>query len=356
MKNSKLIIDTEKLKDNLREIVNEIPSDCKCVPVLKCDAYGLGMKRITSSLLETGLVDTIAVSHVSEGLELRKYFSGNIWVLSSPLKNQIKKALDNNLILTIARLDLLPYIDKLNKKANVQFKIETGLNRIGIKPGEELDEIIKEYKNCKNIKVIGVFSHFCTNIEKRMDKQYDLYLKAVEQLKENDIDNFIKHIACSSSIEVSAKYCLDAVRIGRRLYMDNPIENTGKIKEVCTYKSYLTGIYKRKKGETLGYSDAYILKKDATIGVIGIGYGDGYYKELFNKHVPVLINGKRAKLLLCCMDQSFVLLDKIDAKVNDEVIFFDGVNLLSQEVAWKIKEEGCSITSNLTNRVERIYK
>ena len=357
MNNSQLTIDTTILKNNLREIVREIPSNCKCVPVLKCDAYGLGMNKIAKVLESTGLIDTFAVAHVSEGIELRKVSEKEIWVLSSPLDFQIEEAIKNQLVLTVARPGVLPLIDSFGCSAKVQLKIETGLNRIGAKPGKELDMLIQEIKASKNIKLIGIFSHFVDQNPVKMEKQFACFKEALTQLEASGIstDSLIKHMGSSSTIEVSDMYYLDAVRIGRRLYMDNPEKSTGKITEVCTYRSFLTAVYNRKKGDKLNYNETYTMEKDSPVGVIGIGYGDGYFTDLFNKHAEVLINGKRAKLLTACMDQSLVLLDGIDAKPGDEVIFFDGKNILSQDTASLIGEEGCSITSNLSPRVERLY-
>lgn len=353
MKNSVLTVSIPAIKSNFIEIINEIGPNCKCVPVLKANAYGFGLETVARALLDTGLTDTIAVSHVAEGLELRKITDCKIWVISAPIDFQLKEAVENNLTLTVARTGVLPQINRYGK-ADVQIKIETGLNRIGVKPGPELDEILDELCSCENVSLTGMFSHFSTDIHERMEQQYSVFLKAVSQAEARGFSGFLKHMAGSASVETTEAYNLDAVRVGRRLYMDSPVRPTGKIHEVCSYHSFLTAVYDRKCGEPLGYNDSYILSRDTKVGVIGVGYGDGYPAILFNNHAPVIINGKHCRLLTCCMDQSFVDLTDTDAAPGDKVLFF-GDGLTSQEVASYMNDEGCTITSNLTDRVERIY-
>ena len=115
----------------------------------------------------------------------------------------------------------------------------------------------------------------------------------------------------------------------------------------------------RRAGDTLGYDRRVVLERDTRVGVLSIGYGDGFDPALFAAHAPVLIRGRRARLLACCMDQSFVDLGDLPAEAGDEVTLFgyDGKgNLLpGQEVAALIGCEGCDLTTRLTERVARVY-
>ena len=151
----------------------------------------------------------------------------------------------------------------------------------------------------------------------------------------------------------------DAVRAGRRLVLDNPDRPTGTIREAVSFRAWLTDVRERRAGDTLGYDRRTILEKDTRVGVLSIGYGDGYDPALFAAHAPVLIRGRRARLLACCMDQSFVDLEDLDAEAGDEVTLFgydgEGKLLPAQEVAGLIGCEGCDLTARLTDRVARTY-
>ena len=101
------------------------------------------------------------------------------------------------------------------------------------------------------------------------------------------------------------------------------------------------------------------LGADTRVGVLSIGYGDGLDPALARAQAPVLVNGQRAKLLACCMDQSFVDLGEIPCEPGDEATLFghdrNGVLLPAQEVLGLIGCEGCDQTVRLTDRVERVY-
>jgi len=364
LNNSRLLLSREALQANARVLQEELGS-AKLVPVIKDDAYGLGAVSVAEALLPCG-VDTFAVSQVSEGLELRQAgIEATIWVLSVPLPFQVAAAAEAGLTMTLAAFHQLPVLraaaEAAGKRLPVQLKLETGLHRIGFLP-EELPELAAKLRELEPfLRCVGCFSHFYDSVPAHMDAQLSRFEGMCAQLSSLGIAPGLRHIACSSSIEVSSRYTLDAARIGRRLYMDSPDSPTGKIRECASYRAWLTDIRLRRAGDALGYGDGCPLSEDTQVGVLSVGYGDGLPPALFEKHAPVLINGKRARLLACCMDQSFVDVTGLDCVPGDEVTFFGrdaGGNLLSaQEVAAFIgANEGCSLTAALVPRVARIME
>lgn len=234
--------------------------------------------------------------------------------------------------------------------------------------GYSLSELKAELENikaaCDTITVTGTFSHFTELIgcDANADKQYELLISATEMLKVSGIDCGVRHICASAGYEYYPQYALDAVRLGRRLYYDN-VENYEKseLKEPASWRAAITDIRLRKKGETIGYGGDYVLKRDSTIAIVGVGYGDcELFRALVKVSAPVLVGGKRAKLISCCMDQCFIDISGIDCKTGDEVTFFgydkDGCLLPGQYVASLIDDEACSLTAALGNRVLRIYE
>ena len=362
--NSYLLLDSGALSDNIRTIREEL-GGAKLVPVLKCDAYGFGAPEMARLFVRQG-IDTFAVSHVSEGLQLRQAgIDAAIWVMSIPLDFQLQAAAEAGLVLTLGSFrqfeSLKETAEKTGRLIPVQLKLDTGLHRIGFLP-EEIPELIRAmrqyapYLNC-----VGCFSHFQDAVESHMDEQFSLFRDMTEALKRGGIETGLLHMSSSASLEKSPKYNLDAVRIGRRLYMDHPFAPTGRIREVASLRAYLADIRQRKAGETLGYDEGFLLNEDKTVGVLSVGYGDGLSPELYRLGAPVLINGVRARLLACCMDQSFVDLSGIDARAGDEVTFFGydeaGHFLSSQEIAnWIGANEGCALTSALHPRVARVIR
>ena len=362
--NSYLLIDSTALTANVKAIREEL-GGAKLVPVLKCDAYGLGAVEMARLLGEQG-IDTFAVSHVSEGLQLRDAgIEATIWVMSIPLDFQLRDAAEAGLVLTLGSFRQFEIMketaEAVGRPVSVQLKLDTGLHRIGFLQEEipALAQAMEEYS--RYLHCTGCFSHFRDSIEADMDEQLELFLTMTGDLKRRGVETGLLHMSSSASLEKCAKYNLDAVRIGRRLYMDHPFMPTGRIREAASLRAYLADIRQRKAGETLGYDQGYLLTEDKTVGVLSVGYGDGLSPDLYRLGEPVLVNGVRARLLACCMDQSFVDLSGIACQPGDEVTFFGydaaGNFLSAQQIANDIgANEGCALTSALHSRVARVIR
>jgi len=361
--NSCLLIDTEALAANVRAIREDLGA-AELVAVVKGNAYGLGAVPVTRALVRMG-VREFAVSHPAEGLELRRAgIEEPVMVMSLPLDFQTAEAAEADLTLTLGsfrQFEILKAVSlKLGRPLKAQIKLDTGLHRIGFVPGEteELAEKLTEY--APYLSITGTFSHFADTDPVHMDAQLELFLDMIAELNSRGIGTGLRHISSSAPLEADTKYNLDAVRVGRRLYMDSPDAPDGRIRECASFRAYLADIRERGAGETLAYGNSFRLAKDTKVGVLSVGYGDGYPDALAKIGAPVLVNGKTAHMLASCMDQSFVDLDGIDAAPGDEVTFFGydaaGNFLSSQAVAALIGDsEGCGLTAALSPRVERKY-
>ena len=362
--NSYLLVDLPAIKENIAVLQKRIGPGCALIPVLKGDAYGLGGVKLAKFLSGLEGIGMFAVSHVSEGLAFREAgITGEIMVMSLPLDWQVEEAVRNDLILTLGSFRQFPLLRQasrnLGKKCKVQIKLDTGLHRIGFLP-EELDRLCTLLNSSSSfLTVVGTFSHFSRDELPAMEAQNRCFASGIEKLEKAGIATGIRHISSSGSLEVTTACCYDAVRIGRALTLDNPVSPTGEIREAVSFRAFLTDIRERRKGDTLAYGGKVVLEKDTTVGVLSIGYGDGLDPALSKVHAPVLVNGRRARLLVSCMDQSFIDLGSIPASPGDEVTIFgydaSGNLLPAQEVASLLGCEGCDLTTELTRRVDRVY-
>lgn len=369
--NSYLSIDLGKFRRNIRSLLDSLPEGAQLIPMLKCNAYGMGLERIASVINEFPEIKTLAVAQVLEGIELRRFGAKQeILVAGAAATNsQIDVALESALTLSAYRTGFIPRIIGfarfLGISAKLHIKINTGLNRLGVCPGEELDELIREIKEAgSSVQICGTFSHFsemeCSGKDEKIEAQYKTFLKAIDQLEKNGIDPGIRHICASAAYELHPEMALDAVRLGRRMYYDNPTAPVGGVEELCSWRAPITNLRAFKAGDCIGYGNGVRLEKDSIVALIGLGYGDSFLRELAEAKAPVLIGGQRAKLIFACMDQSFIDVTGIDCAIGDEVTLLGadkrGNVITGQEIASIINDEACSITATLGHRVIRIYE
>lgn len=224
LNNSSLIVDTDKLRENVRTILRSLPAGTKLIPVVKDDAYGMGMVGVARTLSAFPEIGCFAVANVSEGVTLRREgIRQDILIMGSTLPFQYAPAVECDLTVTVSRLGMVPELAEVckaqSKPLNVQIKLETGMHRIGVEPGEELAALIGELKAAQEwVHVTGAFSHFAWPGNAEVcEAQYKKLLAGAEQLKAAGIPVPMCHISASESSELFPQYALDAVRIGRRL-------------------------------------------------------------------------------------------------------------------------------------------
>ena len=201
-------------------------------------------------------------------------------------------------------------------------------------------------------------THFSNADDKQDDKtlkQIDTFYESIPNLSENETS-----IANSAGILGWPQSHSDWNRPGIMLYGVSPfVEGRAHIhdlKPVMTLSSKIISIKKVKKGEAIGYGGTYLCEKDMNVGIVAIGYGDGYPRHA-KTGTPVLINGERCSLLgrvsmdMICVD----LNGQEKTKVNDDVILW-GEGLPIEEVAECASTIGYELLCGVTKRVEFEYK
>ena len=268
--NSYLSVNLQTIINNMQSIQEDIGPDVECIPVLKDNAYCLGAVPIAKALCTYANVRTIAVAQVCEGVELRQagLSAPAVLVLGGVPERLFPAAVEYGLQLTVFHPSTVYALEKLaaaqGKRAEVQIKVETGLNRTGAKPGAELGALATALAACPHVRTMGVFSHFSTGETKESPtayRQFQLYQQALAQLQAAGIDPPQKHMCNSGGSDwFRASFC-NAVRIGRRLYMDNQAEpltpgTPGAVQEACSWRASVTNLRVVEAGDTVGYDAA----------------------------------------------------------------------------------------------------
>ena len=369
LNNSALFVDRTVLRENIAAIESTLSSGTRIIPVLKGDAYGLGMAALAETLSPLPAVYGFAVAHAWEGIRLRHGgVTKDILLLGQPALSAVSAAAEADLTFTLGRLGLAERLAeesrRLGRRVKVQLKVDTGLHRLGVLPGEELAALLAEVRNTgETLALLGVYSHFADTADAAQCRaQYELYLRSLDQAERAGFSVGLRHICDSAGSEAYPEYHLDAVRLGRRLIMDNPVRPAGNIRDVASWRTTVTSVHGRCAGEKLGYGGSCTLRRDSRIAVIGVGYGDGLIPAWAERQAPVLIRGRRCPVLACCMDQAMVDVTDLDGTVGAgeeaTLLGYDGFgNLLAaQEIAALTgANEGCGITTAIPGRVARVY-
>ncbi len=337
-------LDRSALNSNIEQFRRLIGDKINLLAVVKANAYGHGILEISKLSLDAG-VDWLGVHSLDEGLLLRQEgINCPLVVLGYVSSQELENAVTHGLRLTVYNLDtvhLLARISRrLKKKVLLHLKIETGTNRQGIRE-EDVLPFIQEIQKHPYLVIEGLSSHFA-NIEDTTDHTYPrLQLKRfkriIDKIEKGNTKIPIKHMACTAATILFPDTYFDMVRIGIGMYGLWPSKETYlssilkkrktiSLKPVLSWKTRIAQIKKIPQGSFIGYGCTYRTTRETLLGILPVGYYDGYSRSLSN-YSYVLIKGHRAMLRgRVCMD--FIIVDITDIPgVNLE----DEVMLLGQE-------------------------
>ncbi len=358
MKAATALINLDALTHNIHKI-RAIVTSAQVWAMVKANGYGHGMLPVAKHI--SPLVDGFGVARLDEAMKLREAGERNAILLLEGFYNpsDLPILVESDLQTAIHTFEQIEAIEQANLivPLRVWLKIDTGMHRIGIRP-EQVDEAIKRLTQCKNVeKPLNFMSHFgCAD---ELDNPITQSQLSTFETLTKAHPSGLKTIAASSGCFYWPQSYFDVVRPGIALYGISPAEyrngQSHDLLPVMTMTSSLIAVRDGKKGEPVGYGAKWVAEKDTKLGVVAIGYGDGYPRTAPNG-TPVLINGRIVPIVgRVSMDMLTVDLgsDAID-KVGDEVILW-GEDLPVEEVARHVGTIGYELVTNITSRVELIY-
>ena len=354
-------INLDNLENNITQIKNIIPTQTKIIAVVKANAYGHGMTEISKKLNQVGVTD-FAVATLEEGIILREAgIKGNILILGYTNFNNIDYLLKYNLIQTIVDYEYAKRISQMDLKGKlkVHIKINTGMNRIG-ESYKNIDKLIEIYQ-MKNLEILGTYSHLCVSDSLKEDdklftnKQITNFFETIKTLQNLGYDTGKIHIQASYGILNYPELNCDYVRPGIIMYgvYSDEYENTKtkvNLKPVLSLKARITSIKEITQGESVSYGRIFKADKTMKIATVGIGYADGYPRNLSGKNAKVLVNGNYVNIIgRICMDQLVIDVSNL-TKIEDG----DIVTLIGEEKQIKaevVAQNSGTITNELLSRL-----
>ena len=350
-------IDLDAITHNVKQIKDLHPTK-EIFAVVKANGYGHGDAEVSKVAIEAG-VSCLAVSGLDEALRLRQ--SGievPILVLGMTRLKDVALAAENNISLTahdevwINHLVSLP----LEKKIKVHLKIDSGMHRLGLMDANQIQTNFNLLKTAPMVEVEGIFTHMATA---DCDKEYlDYQIQNFKNLISNSDLSGVKYVHLENTATLLQKeFDFDhAIRLGIGLYGVNPDANFIPIdfdlKPALKLLSNLVQVKQIKKGDKVGYGSTYEAKNDEWIGVVPIGYADGWIR--LHQGRCVIVEGHECEIVgRVCMDQMMIRLPKQFPMGTTVTLIGDGMPV--ERVAKEIGTISYEILCLISDRVPRVY-
>jgi alanine racemase len=359
---TKINVNLSALRKNIHALKDLLPEQTKSLVMVKANAYGTGMKR-TSMFIEQLGIDYLGVAYTDEGVQLRNYGVKCPILVMSPSSDDFRDCIEYNLEPAIFSLKLLDdFVSALILKKRTSFpmhlKIDSGMNRLGIKPSE-IPSFIDILHSQPELYLKGVYSHFAES-DNQFDTaftkhQLDVFLDACGVLSKHISYPYIKHMANSAAIITEPNSVLDMVRMGLVVYGAADLKAKKQLEPVIEWRSEITQIKHLNKGDTVGYNREFIAEKETTIAIVPVGYADGFRRSLGKGKGSVFIAGKSCKTVgNVCMDM--VMVDVTGLKLQDaEAVEIIGENQSILDFAAQLDTIPYEVLTALSLRVHRNY-
>ncbi len=329
-------IDRSAPEHNLGQLRKAAAPGVAFCAVVKSNAYGHGVAEIARLLPSA---DWFAVNSLEEGRELRGLgVSKPVLVLGHVPLDRLEEAVRADLSLTVYNPETVQKLGSLRGlpgPAKLHLKVETGTGRQGVMPSD-LEGFLALVSSTENVKLEGLSTHFA-NIEDTLnhgyaEKQLAVFSDAVRTVEKAVGRPPVVHTACTAASILFPKTHFSMLRVGIGLYGLWPSRETylsalqggtavPELRPVLAWKTRLAQIKGLPEGSFVGYGCSYRTTRRTLLGVLPVGYADGFDRALGNR-AHVLIRGKRAPVIgRICMNLTMVdLTDIPGVRLEEETV------------------------------------
>jgi alanine racemase len=349
-RNTQVTIDVDAIRHNLKCVRAWAP-ESKIMAVVKADAYGHRLDLSVPALIDA---DLLAVATLEEARAIRRLGIKQGIVLLEGVSHvsDLTVVSELGLELVIHHEHQLSMLEELGQSPaeRLWIKLDSGMHRLGF-PTERAAEVYDRLSAIAGATAIAWLSHFssadtdvaCT------ESQMACFDAAVSGLSGEQC------LANSAAILNAPKSHRDWVRAGILLYGISPLkerfaEQLG-LKPAMTVEAELIAINRVSSGEAIGYGARYRASEDLTVGVVAIGYGDGYPRAM-RDGAPVLIHGQRIPMIgRVSMDMITVDLSRVESPQIGDMVTLWGQGLPVEEVALWADTIPYELVCRMTRRV-----
>ncbi len=365
---SRMEVNLDNVAFNYRSIKDHVGSGVQLISVVKADAYGHGVLEVARRLAREGC-QRFAVATSDEAFFLRESGIGESILVMGPTSYAAAGELvRQGVAVALTDLEMARALSRAavreGIRAIVHLKVDTGMGRIGFLP-DEIPSLLDEITTLPGLYLEGVFTHFATADEGRLDytaTQYRRYLVALSILEGRGVRIPLRHVCNSAGTLNSPEKHLDACRPGVILYgmwpsgdCIRPIE----LRPTFEVKTSVAMVRRLPAGSGVGYGLRYMTRGEEEIAVLPIGYADGLSRA-FSMKINVLVKGvKVPQVGNICMDQTMINVTGLGASVGDEVVIIgrQGDQVITPDDVASARQNTINyeIPIMFSKRVPRVY-
>nr|WP_165173329.1 alanine racemase [Adlercreutzia sp. ZJ242] len=330
-------IDLAAIRHNAMAVKSRLARGCRLMAVVKADAYGHGAVRCAKTALNSG-AEYLGVATVNEAVQLREALvNAPILILGEPPISSIPLLLAYKIMPSVYTAEFaIQYAeaaDSLGLRAPFHLKVNTGMNRIGVRH-DEVVAFMHQVGFHRALDLVGTFTHFATaDCAETLDFQIQAkrFLEAVNALRAAGVDPGIVHAANSAAGIRYPEVHFDMVRLGISLYGFYPCPETyGEIdlRPAMSVHARVTDAKLVPMSEGVSYGMHYRSPGSVKICTVPIGYADGLRRGL-SGNTDFIVDGKAFRQVgNICMDQCMFEVDlrtyatrrRVDPQIGDEVL------------------------------------
>ena len=361
------------LTHNYLALQSLLPRGCRLMGMVKANAYGHGAVPVAKKL-EALEADYLGVATLDEAVELREGgITLPILILGGTDPQYAPQLIRYDLTQTVfdvtTAIALSRGAEEAGGRLTIHIKVDTGMGRLGFLCDEAHMEAsaAEIHAVCKlpGLLAEGIFTHFAAADEDEGFTmiQFQRFWDVMEKIERLGYSFSIRHCANSPATLQYPSFHLDMVRPGIALYGCYPtpeLEGLCDLEPVMSVKSRIAAVREVPAGTSVSYGRTCVLDHDATLAVLPIGYGDGFFRGLSNQY-EVLIRGRRAPVAgRICMDMCMVDVTGIPGVAPGDVATIygrDGAEAQPVEAAAQALDTiSYEILCAVGQRVPRLYQ
>lgn len=364
-----LDVDLSAIRQNYSTLRGLLNPGVRAFGVIKADAYGHGAVEAARALQGEG-ADFFCVARVEEAQELRDAGIGDqILIFGPPFRVQAEASLGLNAAMALSNEDHLEAViaaaRAVNRRASVHLKIDTGMGRLGVQPGEAL-EFARRITAAPELELAGVMSHLaCADMPgaPSTPQQIQAFADVRTQIQDAGIAVGVYHLANSAGTMAHPASHHDAVRLGIALYGQYPsleMPRNIPLQPAMAMKTRVLHVKDIPPDCGLSYGHTFVSPAPMRVATVALGYADGYPRHASNMAI-MLVGGASARVLgRVCMDLSIIDVTSVpEVRPGDEVLVFgrEGEHCLrAEELAATFGTIGYELTTRVGKRLPRFFR